>query len=298
MEKNKKGFYTFILVPHSPEQRTFVLKIPRNIAKLFAASTVTVFLVLASVFVYSSYMARRVVSYEQIKSKMLVQDQKMKKFDDQTRLLSEELKNLGERENQIRKMLGLKTDVQNMRLSSDDKKKDEPDLGNKLERINTKIKEKQNSLDRLMAFAAEFRKRFSSIPSIWPVYGRVISSFGYRIFPWRGFHTGIDITANYGAPIKSAAEGVVEFTGWKTGYGKTIIIDHGFGYKTLYGHASGFAVSAGNRVKKGQLIAYVGATGYATGPHLHYEVIKNDNKINPIGYLDLNLAGSLEKRRL
>lgn len=298
MEKKKKSFYTFILVPHSPEQRTFVLKVPRNIARIFAATLVTASFVAISFFVYSSYMARKVVSYEHIKSKMMVQDMEIKKFDDQTKLLSKELESLNEKEDQIRKMLGLKSNVQDMRLSSGNKKKDDADLKDKLERINTDIKEKRNSLDRLMAFATEFRKRFSSIPSIWPVYGQVISAFGYRIFPWRGFHSGIDITANYGAPIRSAADGVVEFAGWKTGYGKTVIINHGFGYKTLYGHASGFAVPVGSRVKKGQLVAYVGATGYATGPHLHYEVIKNDNKINPAGYLELNLAGSIEKRRL
>lgn len=296
MEKNKNGFYTFILVPHSPEQKTFVLKVPRSIAKMFLLSSLSVFIILISFFVYSSHMARKVVSYGDIKSKMIVQDKQIKRFEDQTRLLGKELEDLGERENKIRKMLGLKSDARNMQLSSDSGKKDGSDIENKLDRINTNIKDKKDSMERLLAFAGEFRKRFSSIPSIWPIYGRIASSFGYRIFPWRGFHTGIDITANYGAPIKSTADGVVEFAGWRTGYGKTVIIDHGFGYKTLYGHTSSFAVSPGNRVKKGQLIAYIGATGYATGPHLHYEVIKNDNKINPAGYLDLNFAGSLDRR--
>lgn len=298
MKKNKDDFYTFALIPHSPEQKTFVLKVPRRVAKAAVFSAVSAFVVLLSVFVYSSHMARKVVSYEDIKSKLLVQDRQMKKFEDQARLLSEELDTLNEREDQIRKMLGLKSNVGNMRLSPDSGKKDDPDIKNKLDRINTNIKDKKDSLGRLLAFAKEFRKRFSSMPSIRPIYGRVISSFGYRIFPWRGFHTGIDITADYGSPIRASAGGVVEFTGWETGYGKTVIIDHGFGYKTLYGHASGFAVSPGNRVKKGQVIAYVGATGYATGPHLHYEVIRDGEKVNPSGYLDLNLAGSFDKRRL
>lgn len=296
MEKNKKGFYTFILVPHSPEQKTFVLKVPRSIARFFLFSAVSVFIVLISFFVYSSHMARRVVSYQHIKSKMLVQDQKIKRFEDQTALLSKELESLADREGQIRKMLGLRSDVRDMHLSSGSAENNEEKLENKLDRINTNLKERQNSLEKLLVFAGEFRKRFSSIPSIWPIYGRVASTFGYRIFPWRGFHSGIDISANYGTPIKSAADGVVEFAGWRTGYGKTVIVDHGFGYKTLYGHASAFAVSTGTRVKKNQVIAYVGATGYVTGAHLHYEVIKYGNKINPAGYLDLNLAGSLERR--
>lgn len=296
MEKSKKDSYTFILVPHSPHQKTFVLKVPRSVAKALLFSALSFFVIFASFFIYSSHMARRVVSYQEIKSKMLVQDRQIKKFEDQTALLSRELDDLADREGQIRKMLGLNTDIKGLRLSSDSDKKDVEPLERRIDRINNNIKDRQNSLHKLLAFAGEFKKRFSSMPSIRPLYGRIISSFGYRTLPWRGFHTGIDITANYGSPIRSSADGVVEFAGWRTGYGKTVVIDHGFGYKTLYGHTSGFAVSPGNRVKKGQLIAYVGATGYATGAHLHYEVIKDDNKINPVGYLDLNLAGNPDRR--
>lgn len=295
MNNKKPDFYTIALIPHSPEQKTLVLKVPKIFAKMFLAFFVVVSAVLISTFVFSSRVARRVASYEDAKSRMLVQDTKIKKFEDQTRLIGKELEELGKRESELRKMLGLRTEVKNMKLTSEAPAGAE-DIEKKLERINTNLKERQDSIERLMVFAGEFRKRFSSVPSIWPTYGRIVSSFGYRIFPWRGFHSGIDISGNHGTPIKSAADGVVEYAGWRTGYGKTVIVDHGFGYKTLYAHTSSFAVPAGTRVKKGQVIAYVGATGYATGAHLHYEVIRHGSKINPAGYLDLNIAGSLERR--
>ena len=296
MEKIKNDFYTFILIPHSPEQKTFVLKIPRSLAKIFLFSVIAFFAISVSFFVYSSYMARRVASYGDIKSKMLVQNRQIEKFDDQTRLLSKELETLTDREGQIRKMLGLNTDINKLRLSPGIDKKEGGSLDHRIDRINNNIKERQVSLKRLLNFAAEFRKRFASMPSIWPSYGRIMSTFGYRASPWRGFHSGVDISAAFGSPIKATANGVVSFAGWRTGYGKAVMIDHGFGYQTLYGHTSGFAVSVGQRVKKGQVIAYIGMTGFTTGPHVHYEVLRNGSCIDPVHYLDLNMFSSVERR--
>ncbi len=295
MNKKKPDFYTLALIPHSPEQRTLVIKVPKTAARVFLVLVLAASAALLSFFVYTSRTARRVVSYDDAKARMILQDRQIKRFEEQTMLIGKELEELGQREAELRQLLGLKADIKNMKLSTEGASGTES-VEKKLDRINTNLKKRQDSIERLMVFAGEFRKRFSSIPSIWPTYGRIVSRFGFRVFPWRGFHSGIDISGSHGTPIKSAADGVVEYAGWMTGYGKTVIVDHGFGYKTLYAHASNFAVSTGNRVKKGQVIAYIGSTGYATGAHLHYEVIRNGNKINPAGYLDLNIAGSLERR--
>ncbi len=296
MEKNENKFFTIILIPHSPEDKTFVLKIPKKAAKMFAAGLITVLLFVLSLFIYSSYYVRRAASYEDIKQKLVLQDKQIKKFDDQTKLLDSRLEKLIYRENQIRKMLGLSTDTKELTLNNKVESAKDIPLEEKIKTINSKINEKEKSIKFLLSYAKAFRERFSHIPSIWPIYGQITSNFGYRIFPWRGFHSGIDITASYGSPIKSAGDGVVEYAGWKTGYGKAVIINHGFGYETLYGHTSSFCVSVGQRVKKGQVIAYVGTTGYATGPHLHYEVIKNGRQINPTQYLDLSVAMGLNGR--
>jgi murein DD-endopeptidase MepM/ murein hydrolase activator NlpD len=121
----------------------------------------------------------------------------------------------------------------------------------------------------------------------WPVAGPVTSPFDWRIHPIfhvRKFHTGIDIGVGYGTPIHAADGGRVIYATWMTGYGNTTIIDHGSGISTLYAHQSSILISSGS-VTKGQVIGYVGATGYATGPHLHFEVRINGNPVNPLGYL-------------
>ncbi len=125
----------------------------------------------------------------------------------------------------------------------------------------------------------------ANIPSIWPTTGVVTSPYGLR---WEGtdFHPGMDIANDMGTPIVATADGVVEFAGWNAGgYGNMVDINHGNGIMTRYGHASQVVVSAGQHVKRGQLIAYMGSTGFSTGPHVHYEVHVNGNRVNPISYL-------------
>lgn len=137
--------------------------------------------------------------------------------------------------------------------------------------------------------------RANAAPNLWPVEGQVTGSFGERIDPFNGegaFHSGVDIGSSYGHPIIAPADGVVTFTDQLGGYGKAIMIDHGNGISTRYGHLSGFAVTAGQAVHRGDVIGYVGASGRSTGPHLHYEVRINDTPVNPYKYLRMTLAHS------
>ncbi len=120
---------------------------------------------------------------------------------------------------------------------------------------------------------------------IRPVNGPIVSGFGMRFHPIlkvNRMHTGVDIAAPHGTPIKAAADGEVVFAGYRRGYGNTIIIDHGGGVATLYAHCSALAVGEGTTVRQGQVIGYVGATGLATGPHLHFEVRRNGEPVNPL----------------
>jgi murein DD-endopeptidase MepM/ murein hydrolase activator NlpD len=122
----------------------------------------------------------------------------------------------------------------------------------------------------------------------WPVSGSVTSGFGYRIHPIfhvRKMHTGIDISAGMGTPIRAASGGTVVFAGWRGGYGKCVIISHSGGLATLYAHQSEILVWEGRSVKRGQVIGKVGSTGYSTGPHLHFEVRVNGSPVDPMGYL-------------
>lgn len=125
----------------------------------------------------------------------------------------------------------------------------------------------------------------AAIPSIWPTLGYVSSGFGYRSYPDTGFHPGLDIVNDYGAPIVATASGVVVEAGWYAGYGYRVIIDHGNGLSSMYAHASRLLVEEGQTVKKGQEIAEIGETGFATGPHVHYQIMLWGRPIDPTPYL-------------
>ena len=117
---------------------------------------------------------------------------------------------------------------------------------------------------------------------VWPVSAPITSPFGWR---WGRMHEGSDLGAAYGSPIAAAAAGVVIYAGWEGGYGNLVVIDHGGGLATAYGHQSRIAVSLGESVAQGQIIGYVGSTGHSTGPHLHFEVRVNGEAVDPLGYL-------------
>jgi len=125
-------------------------------------------------------------------------------------------------------------------------------------------------------------------PTLWPVMGRITGSFGERLDPFSGegaFHTGVDISSQYGDGVHSAGDGVVTHAALHAGYGRLVIVDHGFGVATWYGHLSSFTVAPGMRIRRGDLVGYVGVSGRTTGPHVHYEVRINGAPVNPMRYL-------------
>jgi murein DD-endopeptidase MepM/ murein hydrolase activator NlpD len=135
--------------------------------------------------------------------------------------------------------------------------------------------------------------KLADAPSLWPIEGRVASSFGEREDPFNGegaFHSGIDIEAPYGTPVRAAADGDVAGAATVSGYGKEVVLDHGHELSTIYGHLSGIAVISGQHVTRGEVIGYVGQSGRATGPHLHYEVRVHNVPVNPHKYLRTTYA--------
>jgi murein DD-endopeptidase MepM/ murein hydrolase activator NlpD len=145
-----------------------------------------------------------------------------------------------------------------------------------------------NAITEMLATRQKNQTRATNFHALRPVPGGVTSGFGVRVHPVTGetrMHTGIDLHADQGDPIKAAAGGTVAFAGVRSGYGNTVIIDHGNQYATLYGHASKLLVSTGEKVSAGETIALVGATGLATGPHLHFEVRILGVPVNPAQYL-------------
>jgi murein DD-endopeptidase MepM/ murein hydrolase activator NlpD len=150
-----------------------------------------------------------------------------------------------------------------------------------LGRLEDRLQVVRTDVDRRQALAA-------ATPSIWPTVGWLTSGYGSRPDPFTGegaSHPGLDISADKGRPVYATANGLIESAAWSGNYGNLITVDHGYGLKTRYGHLSGFAVKAGDRVNRGDVIGYVGATGRATGAHLHYEVLANGQTINPLQLL-------------
>jgi len=141
---------------------------------------------------------------------------------------------------------------------------------------------------RMSLLAAPGLGEISFTPSLWPVIGRITGSFGERLDPFSGegaFHTGVDISSQYGDGVRAAADGVVTHSELHAGYGRLVVVDHGFGVATWYGHLSSFSVAPGMRIKRGDLVGYVGVSGRTTGPHVHYEVRINGAPVNPMRYL-------------
>jgi murein DD-endopeptidase MepM/ murein hydrolase activator NlpD len=157
-------------------------------------------------------------------------------------------------------------------------------LMGRLDRLSAEATRQEQSLQELQAYFQDQKSLLASTPSIWPARGWVTSDFGSRLDPYtaeRVMHAGLDIAAPHGKEIFAPSDGTVVFAGLEGGYGNVIVIDHGYGIKTRYGHLAKMLVKAGDKVKRGALIAAVGNTGRSTGPHLHYEVRVNGIPQNP-----------------
>ena len=140
----------------------------------------------------------------------------------------------------------------------------------------------------------------NATPALWPTEGQITSLFGYRFSPMQRadgesgeFHAGLDIANVADTLVHTTADGTVRFSGWSHGYGNMVVIDHGYGVSTLYGHTSKALVKVGDRVMRGQVIAYMGTTGRSTGAHLHYEVWRQGKPVNPMSYLKVRSGPDL-----
>jgi len=160
-----------------------------------------------------------------------------------------------------------------------------------LQALNTTAAAKIEELNALKKDVRQRLDYLASYPSSWPTKGRLTSGFGERPSPFTGrleFHAGIDIANRTGTQIMAAGKGTVTFAGYKKGYGYFVTVDHGYGFTTNYAHLSQILVEAGQKVEKGEVIAKMGNTGRSTGPHLHFEILKGGEPVDPLQYLQEN----------
>ena len=262
--------------------------------------------------VYSTFAAQSGQSeIRELREVNTIQQEQLLQLSKKANDLQDEMEQLKQIENELRQMTGMAPAKdanapaeQNPDASGNgDGKHDgqggpvvQPDLNNigqVLTMVEQGITQRRESLMDLQQHIKERQEKLgynplmgsSTTPSIWPAHGVVTSPFGLR---WNGsdFHPGIDIANDAGTPILAAADGVVTTAGWNDGgYGNMVDIDHGNGIMTRYGHAMQVVVTPGQYVRRGQVIAYMGSTGFSTGPHVHYEVRIGGEPVNPASYL-------------
>ncbi len=308
--------YTIKIIPHQGET-VHSIRLPIRLLKYGAVSLGIGALLFVGAFSYAAYStfaaqndASEIGQLRQVNN---IQQEQLLQLSKKANALQDELDQLTQMENELRKMSGAGTsdgsdgasgnegaggthngqggpyvepDMQNVSTALDNIEKNIAQRKASLEKLKQVMKEQQDQLAAMGGIpAGSVGGVGGNIPSIWPARGDVSSPYGLR---WGGsdFHPGMDIANDYGTPIVATADGVVTTAGWNSGgYGNMVDIDHGNGIMTRYGHAQQVVVSAGQHVRKGQVIAYMGSTGFSTGPHVHYEVRINGQTVNPVGYL-------------
>jgi murein DD-endopeptidase MepM/ murein hydrolase activator NlpD len=234
-------------------------------------------------------------------------------LEKQNHEIATKLEKIEKKNNEVRKIVGLKSEPISKKRSMRGSRGGSVNLlrlRTDFRVLSHAVNETKAEVDELETKAIAYKKEqererlvrmLESVPSMWPASGPIVSEFGMRIHPIYGyerFHSGIDISAGYGNPIYSTAYGKVTYSGYYSGYGYTVMVNHGNGIQTLYGHCSMLLVKEGETVKKGQLVAKIGSTGISTGPHLHYEVQLAGTPTDPEPYLDYTNSrlANLKKR--
>jgi murein DD-endopeptidase MepM/ murein hydrolase activator NlpD len=157
-----------------------------------------------------------------------------------------------------------------------------------MDELKKQIKITMESVGDIKDYLSQQRDLYVATPKGWPVDGRITSPYGQREHPMTGareFHGGVDIAAEPGRPVRATADGIVSFAGWSGPNGNLVVLEHGFGFSTFYAHNKKVAVKTGQKVKRGDIVGYIGSTGNSTGPHVHYEVWRNGRSTNPQVFL-------------
>ncbi|MBI4822812.1 MAG: M23 family metallopeptidase [Nitrospirae bacterium] len=259
---------TLMLVPHT-SRKPFSIKAP----------SIGIFAFIVMGFVGIVYVFS--VSVDALQYRVM--KEKLNYYTEQFLDLRSTISSLKSAEAEFKRLFSMKTkeEVLEHLNTSDSGSIDMEALKNQ---INTAIE----TVSGIKDYMSQERDIYMATPKGMPVYGRITSGFSERVHPITGmidFHTGIDIASSPDTPIAATADGVVSFSGRSGGSGNLVVIEHGFGYSTLYAHNKRNNVSVGQVVKRGDIVSYVGSTGSTTGPHLHYEVWKNKRATNPAQFI-------------
>lgn len=286
-------FYTLIVVPHA-KARFRKVQVSVRLMKWVAGVSGTLALVLVAVLVHYSRIAFEVHELRHLRSENVELREKTQAYEQNAGKLQSKLDQLQTMVNKLGVMAGLEQSLPDNAAAvgvggpAASGEVTAPLGSRELLSMDHELTSLTTRSAKLEEFYRDQRTLLASTPSVWPVRGYLSAGFGNRADPFTGqrdFHPGIDVSTPIGTRVQAPADGLVVSCGEKGAYGNTIIIDHGFGIVTRYGHLSGFNVKPGQRVHRGEVIGFVGSTGRSTGPHLHYEVWVRDQAQNPIHYI-------------
>lgn len=288
--KNPK-FFTLLILPHDGAH-VKKLNLSSNFFKTFAI--VSIIFWLSSLFMFFSYFSlkNKVQRLSEVEKINLQQKVELDNLNSKIQFLETQLARLQNVDIKIREMVNLDVKTNGVNFAGGVSNSDGVDLPKKMmeraEALEKEIRLREKSLNELAEYLEDRRSLFMATPSLWPARGFITSEFGWRKDPVTGvteYHEGVDIAGSYGAQVRAAAEGVVIESGNDSGYGKVVVIDHGYGIVTRYAHLSRSFVVTGQKVKKGGVIGAIGNSGKSTGPHVHYEVRIDGVPVNPVKYL-------------
>jgi len=313
LKKVKKYYY------NTKTLRFEKLEVPVHIKLLRVIGFISASLVSASIIVAIAFRFLDSPKERVMRQDMATMEERIRLVQDQLRSMSNELEQLEQRDNDIYRSIfetaplpdSIRLGRSARELETDDYAYRETDdllaqLTLQLDNLKHRLKMQRQSYDTLQQMVMSKEKMLAAIPAIQPISNKnlehIASGFGYRIDPiykTPKMHTGLDFAAAMGTPIYATADGVVRTGTYDDGgYGNHVVVNHGYGYETLYGHMVRIKVASGERVKRGQVLGWVGSTGKSTGPHLHYEVIRNGKKIDPVHYFFHDLNGADYERMI
>lgn len=285
--------FTLIVVPHAAA-RFRKIQVPVKLAKWAAGTFVAVCLVVSAMLVHYFWISAEVAELQRLRVENQTLTHKARHYELNVGKLQVKVVSLQKMVDKLGVMAGLDQVAPDAKLGgvggAVGTESTAPSLepGFSLRSMARDVQDLTQRSEKLESFYRDQQILLASTPSIWPVRGYLSSRFGNRLDPFTSqpdFHSGIDISTPIGTKIVTPADGVVVTCAEKGAYGYSIIIDHGHGMVTRYGHLAGYAVRPGRRVKRGELIGYVGSTGRSQAPHLHYEVWVREQAQNPIHFI-------------
>ncbi len=285
-------FFTLIVVPHA-KARFRKIQVPVRLAKWAAGVFSVTGLAVAAMLVHYLWISVEVNELRRLRAENQALTQKTREYEQNVGKLQARVVSLQRMVDKLGVMAGLEPAPENTHAgiggaASSESTAPSLDPGFAVRSMDRNVEDLAQRSEKLESFYKDQKVLLASTPSIWPVRGYLSSKFGNRVDPFTSqpdFHSGIDISTPIGTKILAPADGVVVTCAEKGAYGNSIIIDHGHGMVTRYGHLAGYTVRPGQRVKRGDPIGHVGNTGRSQAPHLHYEVWVRDQAQNPIHFI-------------